>query len=329
MVRFFILALIIFFSPTVNAEADKVRIARQFGINYLPLIVMQENKILEKHLEAEGIKNTNVSWMQLGDATSINEALISGNIDFATTGPAPMITLWDKTLGNLNVKAVAALNVIPMHLITNNPNIHSIKDFTKNDKIALPGAKISTQAIVLQMASGKEFGEKNYKKLDELTVTMSHPDAMATLLSSKPVITAHFSTPPYSFDLLEKQGFHAVISSEDILGPSVGNVVFTTASFKDKNPKINKAFFEALEEAISIINKDKAKAAALYVSKEKSNYEAAFITKLLQNPSIKFQTPPLGIMKYAEFMHKTGLIKNKPSSWKDLFFSEADFKEGS
>jgi NitT/TauT family transport system substrate-binding protein len=34
-------------------------------------------------------------------------------------------------------------------------------------------------------------------------------------------------------------------------------------------------------------------------------------------------------MKYVSFMHKVGLIKTPPSSWKDLFFPEVHQLQGS
>ncbi len=34
-------------------------------------------------------------------------------------------------------------------------------------------------------------------------------------------------------------------------------------------------------------------------------------------------------VKYAEFMHKVGTIKEAPASWKDLFFPEIHDKAGS
>ena len=55
-------------------------------------------------------------------------------------------------------------------------------DFTKKDKIAVPTVKVSTQAIVLQMAAAKEFGQAEYTRLDKLTVSLSHPDGMSMLL---------------------------------------------------------------------------------------------------------------------------------------------------
>jgi len=34
-------------------------------------------------------------------------------------------------------------------------------------------------------------------------------------------------------------------------------------------------------------------------------------------------------MKYAEFMHDSGSLKNRPASWKDLFFPEIHGAPGS
>ncbi len=64
-----------------------------------------------------------------------------------------MLTIWGRTRGNLQVKGVAALNAMPLWLVTVNPAVQSIKDFTDKDKIALPTVKSSIQAITLQMAA--------------------------------------------------------------------------------------------------------------------------------------------------------------------------------
>ena len=53
---------------------------------------------------------------------------------------------------------MAALNAMPNDLNSNNPNVKTHKDFTDNDRIALPGVKVSIQAVTLQMATEKAFG---------------------------------------------------------------------------------------------------------------------------------------------------------------------------
>jgi NitT/TauT family transport system substrate-binding protein len=34
-------------------------------------------------------------------------------------------------------------------------------------------------------------------------------------------------------------------------------------------------------------------------------------------------------MVYADFLHKTGRLKNKPASWKDMFFEDIHNEKGS
>jgi hypothetical protein len=44
------------------------------------------------------------------------------------------------------------------------------------------------------------------------------------------------------------------------------------------------------------------------------------VQTLLQDRSTVYQVEPAGVMAYAEFMVKTGMLKTKPDSWKDVFF---------
>ena len=43
--------------------------------------------------------------------------------------------------------------------------------------------------------------------------------------------------------------------------------------------------------------------------------------KMMEDPLVDYTLAPKSIMKTAEFMAKVGTIKDKPASWKDLFFS--------
>ena len=55
---------------------------------------------------------------------------------------------------------------MPLYLNTINPNVKTIKDFTEKDRIALPAVRVSMQAVILQMAAEKVFGEGQEHKLD-------------------------------------------------------------------------------------------------------------------------------------------------------------------
>ncbi len=75
----------------VRAETDHLRIAQQFGIAYLPLIVASEKGLIEQEAKALGIAPPKIEWLRLSGAAAMNEALISGGLDFATAGITPMI----------------------------------------------------------------------------------------------------------------------------------------------------------------------------------------------------------------------------------------------
>ena len=315
--------------PAAHAEVSEIHVSRQYGISYLPLMIMEDQKLIEKHAKASGI-DVKVDWSKFASGAVMNDALLSGNLQFASGGVAPFTTLWAKTRSNLDVKAVAAINSMPLYLVTNNPKVKTLKDFTDKDKIALPAVKVSIQAVTLQMAAEKAFGAGQEHKLDPLTVSMSHPDGETALLSGKSEITAHLSSPPFQYQELEHKGMHRVLNSYDVLGgPATFNVVWTTAKFHDENPKVYAAFVAALDEATAQINGNKRAAAETYlrISKDKDSLDD--ILKMLNDPEIKYTTTPNNVMKYVDFMHKIGSIKVKPDSWKDMFFPNAQKLSGS
>lgn len=328
-----LLAAISLFGAVFGAQAEtgEIRLAQQYGISYLPLMLIEQNKLLEKHAAAKGLGSIKVTWAKFAGGNVMNDALLSGSLDFAAAGVAPATTLWAKTRGTSSeVKLVAAMNAMPMYLNTRNLNVKSIKDFTEKDKIALPAAKVSIQAVTLQMAAEKLYGEGNHNKLDAYTVTLAHPDAQAALLSGSSEITAHFTTPPFQYQQLEKPGIHTVLNSYDVLGgPATLNVIYATSKFREANPKSYQAFLAAFEEAIAIINKDKKAAAEFYLQYSKDKDTVKDILAMLNDPQIEYSLTPKNITKYADFLFKVGSIKQKPATWKDLFFPEIHQLPGS
>lgn len=312
-----------------QAEVDEFRVALQYGIGYLPLAIMKQSQLVEKHLKAAGMADTKVIWSRLSSGQPMNDALLSGSLHVASGGVAPFLILWARTQGNLNVKAVAALSSMPMYLVTNNPKVKSIRDLSDTDRISMAGAGTSIQTIVLQMAAAKEFGDANYNKFSTLYRNLSHPDGLAAFLSGQE-ITAYFSSPPFQYRALQKRGVRLVLNSYDVTGPNATFLIaWATSKFRDENPKTYQAFVSAYKEAVDWINANKRAAAELYVkeSNDKSGVEA--IAKMLNDPEISILMRPQGTMKYAEFMSKVGTLKKKPASWKDLFFPEVHNLPGS
>ncbi len=304
-----------------RAEANQIRISRGHGILFLPLIVMQEQKLVEKHARALGLADVQVSWPMFDGGNIINDAMLSGALDVAGIGAPGFITLWAKTRGNakLEVSGLAGLSATSLYLNTNNPRVKSLRDFTPDDKIAMPGIKTSLSAVVLQMAVAKEFGLENYAKLDPLTVGLPHPDAMTAVVSGKTGISSHLGSPPFSYLELDAPGVHRVMNSVDVLGNITLDVVYTTRKFAEANPRLVAAFLAALEEADAFIAKDRKAAAEIFVQSSKVKVSTDEVMRMLADPDTRFSTTPVGVMGYATFMHKAGTIKVKPERWTDLF----------
>ena len=305
------------------AQAQEVRVARQYGIAYIPLMIMQDQQLIEKHAARLGVTGVKVTWQQFTGGAVMNDALLSGNLDFAVVGPPPFLTMWARTQGTQNqVLGIASLNSMPMYLMSRNPAVTSIKDFTDKDRIVVSGVKVSTQAVVLQMAAAKEWGMKEYDRMDKLTVAMPLSDSMALMLSGKGEVSGDFTVPPFSYREM-KAGMKPVIDTFSVLGgPSSTNVIYTTKKYADGNPKMVQAFGAALREAQEAIGKDKAAAAATYLKLSGDKESVANVVEMLNDPKVEFSPVPKGIMAFAEFMHATGAIKTKPASWKDAFLSE-------
>ncbi len=160
-----------------HAEVSEVRLSKQYGLPYLPFMVMENFQFLEKQAEKQGLK-LKVSWTTLSNASAMMDAILSGQMDFITPGVPTLATMWDKTVGTPNeIRALSAVQSMPYVLVTRSPHIKSLRDFTDKDRIALPAVKLTGHAIALQMAVAKEFGREQYDKLDPITISLSHPDA--------------------------------------------------------------------------------------------------------------------------------------------------------
>lgn len=317
-------------TPALAADQE-IRLAQQFSMGYLQLNVMQHEQLIEKHAKALGVADPKVSWFKFNGPTAVNEALISGNVDIGSGGVPGLLTLWARTTGTpQEVRGIAALSSQPFLLNARNAAIKTIADFKDSDRIAVPAVRTSVQALTLQMAAAKQWGPKEFEKLDPLTISMTPPDATIALLKGGAQITAAFSVPPFQFMQLDDKEVHTVLNSYDVLGgPHTFTAIWTSKRFRDENPKMYKAFIEALKEATDRVNADKRKAASYWIEDSKSKLPLDKATAIVSGAQVHWTMVPENTMKYADFMSKVGRIKVKAGSWKDYFFPDAYGMKGS
>ena len=317
-------------SAMAQTEVDELKLMSQFGIGYMQLTVMKHEKLVEKHLARAGLAGTKVTWATLGTGSSANDALLSGGLHFAAGGTGPAFILWDRTRGNVDVRGVAALSSMPNLLVTRNPNVKTIRDFTPKDRIAMAGAGSSVQTTYLQMAVAKEFGADNFKQLNPLMVNLPHPEGLRAMLSGAGEITSQFTSPPFQNMALENPAVKVVLNSYDVMGgPNTFLMVWAASKFRTENPKSYKAFLDAMREATELINADKRRAAEMYVKEGNNKDNVDKILAIMNDPQVRYTMAPERVLPYAQFMHQVGTLKNKPTSWKDMFFPDIHDLAGS
>jgi len=116
------------FAGGARAEVNEITVAQQYGVSFLPLMMMEKNQLIEKHAAAAGLSGIKVSWAKVAGPSAMNDGLISSALHFAAQGAPSLITLWDKTRGQ--IKGVSAMTTYPLYLVTRNPAVKGIGDST-------------------------------------------------------------------------------------------------------------------------------------------------------------------------------------------------------
>jgi len=311
-------------------QKSEINITRQPGIIYLPSHVMEKQGLIEKEAARLGVPNLKINWASLSGGGSQTDALLAGSVDVVNTGVGNLLLLWDRTKGG--VKGIVANSALPLTLITRNPGIKTLKDYGPNDRIAVPTVKVSTQAILLQMACEKTFGPDQTTRLDANTVQLGHPDAAIALANPQHEITSHFSAPPFSFfELKTVKGAHIVLASPEIIGgPLTQSQFFTTTKFADANPKVVQAIKTASLQAIDFIRTDPRAAIDIYREVTHDKISAEELVDLLRQPGMMdWIAAPQGTMKFAAHLYKIGTLKTMPKAWTDYYLPAAADLPGS
>ncbi|HQS09568.1 MAG: hypothetical protein B7Y12_06610 [Rhizobiales bacterium 24-66-13] len=315
-------ALAAVFGPHL-AEAAEVRVVSGLGLCYLPMIIAKESRLIEKHAAALGVPDVKVTYTRLTSGPAITDALISGNADIAMAGTSVMLNLWDKTVKFAPVKGMMAICDSPIYFNTIDPAITSIKDFKPSDRIAMASGKGTQHALILEMATAQAFGFDQRSKFDTLAITMSHPDGVAALLSGGAGAKTHVTTVPFIQMELANPNVRTILSSYEVTGgPNTLITAYANDKWRADNPKLYDATYAALTEAMGLIAADKTAAAQAFKRFDTSKLSVAEIVAILNDSNMMtFSPTPRKVMLFAEYMHKTGLLKNSPASWKDVFFS--------
>jgi sulfonate transport system substrate-binding protein len=219
---------------------------------------------------------------------------------------------------------------VPFLLLTRNPKVKTLKDFGAEDRIAVPTIRASMQAMMLGMALEQAYGRGQHGRLDSNQVQLGHPDALQALINPRHEVNSHFSIPPFQNIALKSPDVHAVLNSIDVLGgPATITNAWAMQKYVDANPLKVKALMAALDEASDWIAKDPKGAAEVYLAATNEKITVDELVEVVRQPGSIFATTPQRSMLWADYMHRIGLLKVKPASWKDFFFPAMHGRAGS
>jgi NitT/TauT family transport system substrate-binding protein len=311
---------------TSSASADPaiLRISHGLDLAELPLLIVEHDKLIEKHVQARNLGPVTVRWLPpsngpAADSLARGEADIAAAIDLAVFAAS-----WDERSGTpREIRALAALARMPYVLLTRNPVIATIRDFGPKDRIAVPVVKASLPAVLLQMAAAQEWGPAHYDKLDPLTAAHSDIEAATDIHNVNATFDTSFIRLPHADDARADRAIHRVMDSFDIAGPHSVGAILTTMQYRDANPRLCAAVVAALSEADEFIKRSPGAAAEIYASMTRDQPRSIEdLTDMLGDPDIAYTPAPAGMVHLTDFLRQIGRLKHKPDSWQLLFFPE-------
>ncbi len=317
------------FATAATAEVSEITITRGDGVGFLPLNIMEKQKLVEKHAEQAGV-SLKVNWVNVSGSGVVNDSLLSGSAHFISGGPPGMLTLWDRAKGKVDVRSIGAISAQPMYLNTKAAHLKALDDVSAADRIAVTGVKISIPSLVMQMYARKKYGEAQTYRFDPFTVAFKHPDGLAALLSGSAGVTAHYTSPPFHQRERKDPSVRTIMTTNDVMGGATTfAIMVATEKFQKENPKTVLAVAKALEDAQAAIGRDKRAAAEVLMETLGRGWELDEVVAVLEDPDIKFTLTPQNVKTYADFMTDVGSLKNRLTSWKDMFFEHVHALPGS
>ena len=286
-------------------ETVKITIAYQYGIAYLPLVVMKDQQLIEKYAP-----HVEVNWQVLNSGPAINEGMIAGSIDVGAMGIAPAII---GVIKGIPYKIFSALSSQPQAIMTNNPNLKTLRDITPETRIAVVNIS-GIQHIFLAMLAKNELGDAH--AMDNNVVAMSHPDGMAALLAGS--VDCQVATAPYLFK--ERDAGMYTCSSIDTVWP-VGNtfiVGVASANLKEKHPEVYDALIRAMADATDYLTYQKEAAAEALCGR--LDVDAATLLRWISDPACGYACQTRGLMKMATFMAENGFVDRAPADYAELVY---------
>lgn len=291
-------------------EKATLNIAFQYGLAYAPLIIAQEQNLIENAYREATEKEVEITWTQMSSGADISTGIASASIDAGFLGIGPAIT---GTLKNVGFKVFTNLSGQEHGLMTNDESIKSLEDIIGSDRqIALVNTG-SIQHIIL----AKALVEAGYDAhaLDSNIVAMKHPDGMTALETGS--VKCHLTSSPYIY--LER-GQNSLYEIENVseAWPKEKSFIVGVAAEKlyVENEEMYYAVCQGIGEAIDFINENTEEAAKITCEFNGNSFEEEL--EYLRKGN--YSTETSGLFELSQFMYENGFVEKAAEHYYDLAF---------
>lgn len=301
MIVCIVIACVFFKKEDGKKELKEVVIDTSNAIDRSVVNLIREEKILEKYLP-DGVK---VKWKDMASGSARKDALLASEVQFIAVTSSQFVIYRDS---NMPITLINALSKVSTGIYSNNPNIKTIADLAKAERIAT-NSMTSDDYMLFKKLAYENFGDYNY--FDDKMSFMDEVDILTSLKSSKDIDVAIL---PYVYAKYADE-----VDSLTKLYESSGNEPFerylvTTNEFYKNYPDIVSAFIKAEEEAVKFINDDPQKASEILAK----SYELD--TALIKEFFIKYP-PSLKVRSYdltADLLYEMKVVENKPQELTEM-----------
>jgi len=286
-------------NTTTNSSSQKNKGVVRIGYQKSgPILLLKNNKTLEKHLEPLGYT---VEWSQFNTGISVAEAANAGSIDFGTLGDAPSLFGKAKGLDYVYVASEPSAPQTEGILVKKDSPIQTIKDL-KGKKVAFNKASISQYLLIQALAS------EGLSLSDIQPVYLVPSDASVAFADGK--VDAWVVWDPY-FTVAENNGNRILATGEGLV--SYRSFYLSTRKFSEQHPEAIKQIISDLQAAGESINQDPKEAANIL--SDATQIPAATWEKILRKKrsDVKFidQQAIDDLQTQADDFLKIGLIDKK------------------
>jgi NitT/TauT family transport system substrate-binding protein len=316
-----VLASVAAVSTTVNeSDQNKVRVAFFANISHAVPITGIENGEFSRELGGVPIETRIVD-----SGPQAIEALFANSADIAYVGPAPFVTGYVKSGGELKILAGAASNGASF-VIQKDSKISSAADLA-GKKIAAPSIG-NTQDVSLR----HYLSENNLKSAEKggsvIIYNIANPEIFT--LFAKGDIDAAWVPEPTATILVEQLDGKRLFKEEEIWPTKQFSSVLLIGrtDFIEKHPDLIHKWLTAHKNTITWINENPGKTETVFIDFYKEHtgkkLDENIVHGAFSNIIITHDPVPESIHIFAERAYSLGYLGRAGYNLDDIFYSESD-----